>query len=65
MLSRGHCRHILANEKQESIATVSMGKKNISFCSYLIVLDVFALNYSVMSTVSTIKLRTVPYMIHR
>ena len=29
MLGLGHCRRILANEKQECIATVSMKKKNI------------------------------------
>ena len=38
MLSRGHCRRILAKEKQEIIATVSMKTNNISFCSQLIVL---------------------------
>ena len=33
MLSLAHCRQMLANEKQESIATVSTEKKNISFHS--------------------------------
>ena len=38
MLSLGHCCQILANEKQESIATISMKKKKKKkICSELIV----------------------------
>ena len=47
MLSLGHCRQILASEKQESIATVSM-KKKPPFHFILIPLVVFLFSQSLI-----------------
>ena len=35
MLSLGHCRRILANEKQDSIATISMKKNQKHLISFV------------------------------
>ena len=50
MWSLGHCRQILANEKQESIATISMKKKHL-------ILFVAHCSHALMKPTSSIELK--------